>query len=360
MLFSALASVTMLSDTAIGRMYDYLASCEQLTVTLGGGLVGGPETLKAEYWWVWPNRQNMVFGSGPGRTEFRQRGTTILAIEHGRRAYQEFLAPDRIVNPPSEYVAVSALYPSFLVLLKSQGKGKIPLEDKGTREVEGVTLDYVQIPPTMTPEGEAPPVDLFLDTFGRIVRIHYIAAGLNGPENRFLTYKNIDTGRRAVTMPAEIEKGYVPDVIPSKFYTAGPGERVQVSEVTDARSGKTVDFAARVKGKRFAILFTATDCEPSKRGEAVWKNLRVELAKKDCPLFEVVVDGGKIDLAGKDKDRPVFVDKSGRTTEYVSPPVTPYIVVVESNEAMVKAWAGYGKDQDKRLVKTLVGAFDSE
>lgn len=351
MLLAALATVLTQADTPIERLYDYLDTADHLTMTVKFGAKGNPVAGEAQYTWIWPNRQRIAIGTGSNIVEFRQNPKFVHVVDHARKAYVEYTSPPFLSNPPDEGADLMNFYPNYHLFIKSDDKREIPFKNLGKATIEGTSYDHVQVA-----EEGATPVDFFLDSLGRIRRVNFTVMTPGGPQEFYSLFENYDLSQTKAKIKSEIEPGYVPDKIPDLHNPILAGYPLEFGKVKNARSNREVDLDKERGNSHLAVLITSPDCIPSQKGENAWQNLEKALKAKGVKFVEVVV-GGTPDLKQKGS-RPIYLDSNGTVEENVSPPVTPYIVMVDGKGIMRQGWAGYAPDQEKRMVETLVNRIE--
>lgn len=342
-------------------MYGYLARASSLSMTVEYGRVGSDQRVVSRYGWIWPERQVIRQSLGGEEFEYRQGFRLIHVLERASRSYSEFPSPGRIVNPPADYPSLRFGYPVYHVTLKGDTERSTTFEDAGKVTEDGVAYDELRIPGQSGPGGETPPVRVLLDAQGRIAKVHFFEMTDFGPVAAYFEYKNYDTSRSSVSIPSEVERGFMPNFQPKMQYPPGAYDGLLLGSYTEARSGAKVDLGARYKNRRVAVLVTTPDCAPSAAGEATWRKARVALAKMNCELVEIVVGGRKPDLTGKDPDRTVYWEETaGALGSVTDVPVTPYLYVANREGMITQVWAGYAKDQERRLLDVLARALKDQ
>ena len=116
-------------------------------------------------------------------------------------------------------------------------------------------------------------------------------------------------------------------------------------------------MAQLASGVRVALVFTAPDCEISGRMEPFLSALRKRLKAFDCALVEVSLGREEPEIAGKDKDRPVYWDKLGSIERAYGIPATPYFLVADEAGRLIRGWQGHTADMEDRIIETLIAGF---
>ena len=292
--------------------------------------------------------------------EFRHSRLGGLAIRHDWKEYGQTQAYPVNLRPPPMMAGLADLGYPFILLspdLTAFARGA-EWERQGTETIRGASCDKLHV--TMQAQTGAEST-VWIDQEGRILRWRRQYATSGGPLDitfDFTRYESRAPTRVSHYGPA-LPLGYVPSYVP------GPRTLTRVVGVDAAafgnwlnsRTGEHDDVAQLASGARVALVFTAPECEISSRIELFLRTLRKRLKAFDCALVEVSLGREEPELAGKDKDRPVYWDKVGSIERAYGIPATPYFLVADEGGRLVRGWQGHTAEMEDRIVETLTAAF---
>ncbi|MCH8977850.1 MAG: hypothetical protein IH945_01230 [Armatimonadetes bacterium] len=342
------------------RYADLAARSRQLTVEFtvresGLGTTGsGKLELSA------PNMQLFSMKWQKQEFEFRHSRLGGLAIRHDWKQYDETQAfPFNLRPPPSMAGLADIGYPFILLAPDLQTfAGDSEWESQGKETVRGASCHKLHsaIQSQMGAQNT-----VWIDQEGRIRRWRRQFATAAGPLDitfNFTRYESSAPTRVSHYGPA-LPLGYVPTEVP------GPRTRTRMVGLDPAafgnwlnsRTGEQDDVAQFASGLRVALVFTAPECEISGRIEPFLRTLRKRLKAYECALVEVSLGGEEPELAGKDKDRPVYWDRLGSIEGAYGIPVTPYFLVVDEGGRLVRGWQGHTPEMEDRIVEMLISSF---
>ena len=283
---------------------------------------------------------------------FEHRQTSISTIQFDHTGKEYFIYPviPKFSAPAPDFPALDAAFPRILVDLVIDVK--LPeFKADGKEVVNGVTCD-VLVYEAKNP-GE-PSARLWIDTLGRLAKSYMRTDSPQGSEIVTIVYTGYTQQPPDSRFSPKIPYGFVSANNSPSARPLGVGFPAPLGIWVD-QSGKNVDVSRAAKGKRTVILFTAPECLPSQRALPVFNKLATALKGVDATLYEVSVGSNK--PAGS-RSWMRFWDKSAEIEKAFGVPVTPYLFVLDEEGTIIRGWAGYGPDQDKRLIQQIVSAFE--
>lgn len=364
MIITALVALTPVTVSPLDLMYAFYQSNAPMSVSIIGEQVGVADKVQGHFKLYPPHRQSYSITFRGFSTEFRQNESIVDIIEHANRSYEEYQFPLSLYTPPQDSVT-SFYYPEIFQHIRKDKDRKIKFVQVGTKVVDNTPVTEFKIDsqqssaeqqpgqPTDIGGTQKPPV-VSLDQFGRIMRYTYDEMTEGGVVSQVVLFKNYSNQPADAHFPKVIEKGYVLAKFPSKFPQLGVRNRFPAVKLTDASTNQAVSIADRYKGKMFAILVTAPDCGPSKKGEPAWQKLAKSLKGQGCELIEISLSATTSKQNG---DRKLYFDKSGEFENASSLEVTPFLLLFDKNGISIQGWAGYGPDQDRRIIDTFTTAI---
>ncbi|MCH7945599.1 MAG: hypothetical protein IIC73_06235 [Armatimonadetes bacterium] len=292
--------------------------------------------------------------------EFRHSRLGGLAIRHDWKEYNETQAYPVNLRPPPSMAGLADIGYPFILLspdLKSF-VGGAEWESQGTETIRGAACDKLHAAVRAQMDAEN---TVWIDQEGRIRRWRRQVATATGPVDitfDFTRYESRAPTRVSHYGPA-LPLGYVPTEVP------GPRTRTRMVGLDPAafgnwlnsRTGEHDDVAQFASGLRVALVFTAPECAISNRIEPFLRILRKRLKAFDCALVEVSLGSQGPELAGKDKDRPVYWDKLGSIERAYGIPATPYFLVADESGRLIRGWQGHTTEMEDRIVETLIAGF---
>lgn len=293
--------------------------------------------------------QFMEVNSQAGRERFWQIPSRILAVNDSYRQYWEYGGAEILASPPPQTDFCSYFYPDFIAKLKSS-KALESLKTGESETASGRVLSKLSTK-FQTPVSIYD-LDIFVDELGVPQRFLVTEQVDGGVVERNYIVKSLHTNSSGLsTWKYEPPVGYTPAEIP---YLARPlmsGAPAPLGRWKKPDGG-LID-AADLNRKGMVVLFTADDCEPSKKAIPTLEKLKSALDKQGIQLIEIRL--GK-DAAKLKRSWPVVTD-DGKIEKQFGPPVTPYLYVVHANKMILGAWAGYDKDQDDALIASVLGRY---
>ena len=302
----------------------------------------GPNSVKAKLSYQLPSHQYFEVEEKGTRARFIQTSDRIAYFQDFDQTYYEYRSHGPLIGPPPESGLVKDLYPVFLWSWLNIESFKNATAD-GAEKLDGIEVDWIkQIFP-----GEG--VDITIRT----------AITKEGSPKRV-----IFSDPNSATITFNFEQFTWPffDVKAWKYqppigYMLGNAPKAHFP----LQFGQKIDFkswginVANLNKKGVAVIITAADSKPDQAILPALQEMQKALDKIGVKTVEVHLDATQ----APKRNWPVTLDTNGTIADQLDIPVTPYIYFVNQDNMILKAWAGYGEDQRKKLVKTAVEAFNS-
>lgn len=348
MLTATLVFFTAVQGSPVERFSSFIKKTDQLTMKASVNFRGVPLKL------TFINEPGIyqyceIKGAVDGE-RFWQIPDRILAVSDTDGQYWEYRGIEQKSPPPPEVGTCMTLYPGFLHdLAMPDGLKGLQLDEPlkiGDRTYETVSKSVAK-------ELSQYKIKIAIDEFGIPQQFHMTEQTDAGPTLTIYEVSSMSTNPTQLrSWKYQPPVGYMPGEIP---YTARPlasGTKINLGRWTKAEGGQ-LDVADQNR-KGVVILFTADDCEPSKRAAGAFEKLKKALDAEGQKLIEVRL--------GKDANKlkrswSVVSDSDGKLEKYFRPPVTPYLYVIRKDAIMLGGWAGYAADQDKAMVDSVIGRF---
>lgn len=347
MLTATLVLFTAVQGSPVERFTSFLKSADKLTMT--ANVTHENVFYKTQLIWEDGPYQYFETQSINGKEKYWQIPKRILGVSEAEGQYWEYQGPEHKSPPPPDLGAAFTLYPIFLLQLTApNGLKDLIAGEKikvGNREFESVFVSH---------KGESvETITIAIDEFGIPQQLKFVETSQAGELSLQYDVTSLNTN------PTKLKQwkyqppvGFMPGEIPYTTHTLGSGAQAKLGTWKKGDGGSVNVFDLNKKG--VVVLFTADDCEPSKKASGALEKLKKALDPMGVKIVEVRLgnDASKIK-----RSWTIVSDADGKLEKQFQPPVTPYLYVIDSKSIVLGGWAGYDTDQDKALVDSVVGRY---
>ncbi len=306
-----------------------------------------------------PDKQWFYFERDGEKIEFRQSAGRAIIIRHESKEYEEYVAPSVPSPPPqrSAGFALAAILPFGYSRSLVAFAGKDGWTQKGNESVSGVTCNVVTATSTGTVSSGSHTA--WIDSEGKIRRWKRTFEDAEGSREVQFDFKP-GTSQEGIHFKPDLPLGYLPNRLPLPLTkTVRVDDAAPVGKWLDARTGKTIDVAATSKGAHAVVVFTDPESAICQKIEPFLVSLRKRLKAHKCAFVEVVLSQSRPNTLKSDKDRTVFWDMTGDIERAWGVPGTPYFLMFDGTQTLVRGWQGYRKIDEDKIVENFVSAFIS-
>jgi len=348
MLTATLVFLTAVQGSPVERFMSFLKSADNLSISANVKFEN--VTYKTQLVWEKGPYQYFEVNSTQGKEQYWQIPNRILGASEAERQYWEYQGPQHKSPPPPDLGAAFTLYPIFLLQLTSpNGLKDLKAGQKvkvGQRELESVFI-------SRKGESSTETIIIAIDEFGIPQQLSFQESSQSGELNLQYDVTSLNTN------PTKLKQwkyqppvGFMPGELPYTMHPLGSGSQVKLGTWKKGMGG-TLNVADLNK-KGVVVLFTADDCEPSKKASGAFVKLKKALDPMGVKMVEIRL--GR-DANNLQRNWPVLSDTDGKLEKLFQPPVTPYLYVINTESIILGGWAGYDTDQDKVLVESVVGRY---
>lgn len=351
MLTATLVLLTAGQGSPVERFSSFLKNADQLTMSSNVKF----ENVSYETRLIWDIGPYQYFEivSPNGKEKYWQIPERILGVSEAEGQYWEYKGPEHKSPPPPNLGAAFTLYPIFLLQLAApNGLKDLKVGDKvkiRQREYESVFI-------SRKGESSSETITVVIDEFGIPQQFQFIETSQSGQLNLKYEVTSLNTNPTKLKQwKYQPPTGLMPGEIPYTGNPLGSGYQAKLGTWKKGQGGSVNVRDMNKKG--IVVLFTADDCEPSKKASGAFEKLKKALDQIGVNFVEVRL--------GRDADNlqrnwAVVTDTDGKLENQFQPPVTPYLYAIDSKSIVLGGWAGYAKDQDQALVNSIVGRFQSD
>ncbi|QYK52409.1 MAG: TlpA family protein disulfide reductase [Fimbriimonadaceae bacterium] len=351
MLTATLVFLTATQGSPVERFTSFIEKSTQLTMATKVRLNNATYETKL----IWDQGTYQYFEvKGVGVAErFWQVPNHILAANDSERQYWEYSGFEKRFPPPPEVGFCSLLFPVFLEHLST----KNGLQDlKAAAKITVSNRAYESVTKTFKDDFSQFNIQIAIDEFG--IPVRFIFKQKLEDEDVEMTYDVLSLN----TNPTELKRwkyqpplGYMPGQIPYKASPLGAGYQAKLGTWKKGTGGSLNVSDLNKKG--LVVLFTASDCEPSKKAAGTLDKLGKALDQQGVKIVEIRLGN---DASQLKRNWSVISDADGKIEKQFQPPVTPYLYAIDSKSIVLGAWAGYGADQERTLISSVVGRFKKD
>jgi hypothetical protein len=297
-----------------------------------------------------PNRLRARF-TGPGiDAELLQDQSATFTIDHLDKTYDQ--------TPAAPSFGGFAAWAESLV-------GVIPTLLFGLAGLKEQIKEWKVLPREALNGWETEPIQgkteqdtftIWVDATGFPRKLRHQGVTEFGPFDRVWMINNPEVNAVDPTMiVAKIPSGYDFRVTPQLTYPPISDDKLNLSvSLVNARTSRPFDLN-REKGNRVAaVIVSQANCEPTLRAEEALRDLEAAFSKNNGVVYEIIVGSQAGDLSKKSSSRTILLDHKGELMREWRPAVSPTIFLVDGKDMLLRGWAGYGPDQRKKLVETLL------
>jgi outer membrane lipoprotein-sorting protein len=341
-----LAVLTAAQQTPAERLTQFLNSASDRSVTFS--VADGSGVTHAVLSYQHPNYQYMRYETGGVKGEFFQTSDRVLLVDHADQTYYEYKGFEEYVGLPPESGLLDYAYPSYLYAWTKSDSLKNALPSQAPTGADK-SLDWLK--QSVETQGVVTVFHIGIGKGGEPVQLLIQVQGGQPIKITFEKFGWPEKDMREWKYQPPV--GYSLGSAPKLHRPFQAGNRVEWGKWVDGQ-GKSINMD-QLNSTGVAVVFTSTG-GPDQSLVSDLGDLKKSLAKLKVNLVEVHLD----EKSAPKRDWPVTLDTEGTITKQFDPPHTPYIFFVRKDRYVIGGWAGYGRDQKEKLIKTANDLYSSQ
>ncbi len=345
------ASLNSQDDDAITRVERFFKSQPNLKATMDIELPQNTK-VKQTYWLIRPNLQRIIVEVGGGQYEMRQGPEGVIGYNNLDRTYSiqpPAPIPVNVLQDAPFAAIISFPIPIAAGTLKTPGAHnweEVPTRAGAWKTLKSESTSNLGVTAIFADVASDGRILNFGGTivFGTsIIEVHW----------KNIQYETIAGIDRRV-FEQELPEGYTPAYIPRRQYGLGAGDPMPQSQWRDAATGKPVDPMSLAGKNGLGVLFSAPDCEISRKNRAAFADVEKALKAVGANLIEVSIGSEK--PAESPKWRQIW-DKEGAIADLLMIDATPHLVLFDKDGVCAGYFPGYTEASKPTLMQQIKDAL---